>query len=127
MHTVMQLYKYLVQQHTILSTAFLVCLFVAFSLHILCHAQHIQPCCALLQCCYVSIVKLLDAYQNSPWLTFLQQQKFESASLVSSPLLIADCELWSYRLGRSHPGGSLHDVGMDPMATSVFHPTAHGI
>ncbi len=48
-------------------------------------------------------------------------------SVVSSPLLIADCELWSYRLGGPHPGGSLHHVDVLPVATSVFHPTADGI
>ena len=69
----------------------------------------------------------LDAYHNSPRLAFLQQQEFKVDSLVSSPLLIADCRLWSCRLGGPHPGGSLRDVDVDPVATSVFQSAAVGI
>ncbi len=69
----------------------------------------------------------MDAYHNSPPLAFLQQQEFEFDSAVFHPLRVADCELWSCRLGWSHHGGSLHDVDVDLVATTVIHPEAAGI
>ena len=53
--------------------------------------------------------------------------KFESESLVSSPLLIADCELWPCRLGGPHPSGSLHAVDVRLVATTSVHSEAAGI
>lgn len=77
--------------------------------------------------CFSSHLHRMDAYHNSPPLAFLQQQEFEFDSAVFHPLRIADCELWSCRLGWSHHGGSLHDVDVDLVATTVIHPEAAGI